>query len=50
MYIYAPHVCRAFKGQWRVLVPLALELQTVTNHDVGAGNQTCIICKNNKYF
>lgn len=48
------HVClsakcmiSAFRGQKKT--PLELELQILISLHVGPGNQTCILCRNNKY-
>ena len=46
MYICAPCVCNAYRGQKRASDPLKLELQTVLSHNVGAGNQTQVLGMN----
>jgi hypothetical protein len=38
MYVCAPHVCSAHGNQKKVSDSLELELQTVVNLHVGAGN------------
>lgn len=40
MYVCAAHVGNAYGGQKRAMDPRELELQTVINYHVGAGNGT----------
>lgn len=43
IYICAPFVCLVFRGARRALASPELELQTVTNCQVGASNQTLVL-------
>ena len=50
MYVYGLHVClvptEVKTGCW---LPLEQEIQMVSSHHVGSGNQTQVLIKSNKY-
>ena len=49
-YIHAHLVCAWYlQGPKRALDLLGLELQVVTHHHVGVGNETAVPCKDNKF-
>ena len=47
-YICVPWVSSSHGGQKRASDPLKLELQTIVSYHMGAGNQTCVLCKSSQ--
>lgn len=49
MYVSVPCVCNACGDQNRALYILKLRLKVVVSCNVGAGNQTQVLCKSSKW-